>query len=84
MRKAVTEETACVILETIQATGGVLIAPEGYFAEVREICDDKGVMMISDEVQAGLGRTGELWAIYGGITVLIGAILIWGSTRIRG
>ncbi len=67
MRKAVTEDVACVILETIPATGGVLIAPEGYFAEVREICDDKGVMLIMDEVQAGLGRTGEFWAIYGGM-----------------
>ncbi|MFX1594178.1 MAG: aminotransferase class III-fold pyridoxal phosphate-dependent enzyme, partial [Promethearchaeota archaeon] len=46
---------------------GVLIAPEGYFSEVREICDEKGVMMISDEVQAGLGRTSNFWAIYGGL-----------------
>ncbi|MFX1409172.1 MAG: aspartate aminotransferase family protein [Promethearchaeota archaeon] len=67
MRKAVTEDTACVILETIPATGGILIAPEGYFEEVREICNDAGAMMIIDEVQAGLGRTGHLWAIYGGL-----------------
>ncbi|MFX0034700.1 MAG: aspartate aminotransferase family protein [Candidatus Hermodarchaeota archaeon] len=67
IRRAVTEEVACVILETIPATGGVLIAPEGYFPEVREICDEKGVMMINDEVQSGLGRTGHFWAIYGGM-----------------
>ncbi|MHA1669912.1 MAG: class-III pyridoxal-phosphate-dependent aminotransferase [Promethearchaeota archaeon] len=67
IRKTVTNEVSCVILETIPATGGVLIAPEGYFTEVREICDDKGVMLIIDEVQAGLGRTGEFWAIYGGM-----------------
>ena len=67
MRKTVTNEVSCVILETIPATGGVLIAPEGYFAEVREICDDKGVMLIMDEVQSGLGRTGQFWAIYGGM-----------------
>ncbi|MFX1529022.1 MAG: aspartate aminotransferase family protein [Promethearchaeota archaeon] len=67
MRRAVTKETACVILETIPATAGVLIAPEGYFSEVREICDDTGAMMIIDEVQAGLGRTGHMWAIYGGL-----------------
>ena len=67
LRHAVTEEVACVILETIPATAGILIAQEGYFAEVREICDDKGTMMIIDEVQAGLGRTGHLWAIYGGL-----------------
>lgn len=67
MRKSVTEDVSSVILETIPATGGILIAREGYFAEVREICDEKGVMMIIDEVQAGLGRTGHLWAIYGGL-----------------
>jgi len=67
MRRAVTNDIACVILETIPATAGILIASEGYFAEVREICDDTGTMMIIDEVQTGLGRTGHLWAIYGGI-----------------
>ena len=67
MRKVVTEDIACVILETIPAIAGVLISPEGYYSEVREICDDKGVMMINDEVQSGLGRTGYFWAVYGGM-----------------
>lgn len=67
MRKNISEEISCVILETIPATGGVLIAPKGYFSEVREICNEKGVMLIADEVQAGLGRTGHFWAIYGGL-----------------
>jgi putrescine aminotransferase len=67
MRTVVTEDTACVILETIPATAGILIADEGYFTEVRKICDETGSMMIIDEVQAGLGRTGHLWAIYGGL-----------------
>ncbi len=67
IRNAITDDIACVILETIPATGGVLIAPEGYFQEVREICDDSGIMLIMDEVQSGLGRTGHFWAIYGGI-----------------
>jgi len=67
MRKVVTDDIACVVLETIPATGGVLIAPEGYFPEIREICDDKGVMLIMDEVQSGLGRSGYFWAIQGGI-----------------
>ena len=67
MRKTITEDIACVILETIPATGGVLIASEGYFPTVREICDDKGVMLIMDEVQSGLGRTGHFWAIHGGL-----------------
>lgn len=67
MKEAVTKETACVILETIPATGGVLIAPKGYFSAVRDICDENGTLMIMDEVQAGLGRTGEFWGIYGGM-----------------
>ena len=67
MRDAITDDIACVILETIPATAGILIAPEGYFTEVRKICDETGAMMIIDEVQAGLGRTGQLWAIYGGL-----------------
>jgi len=67
MRNAVTEDVACVILETIPATAGILIPQEGYFTEIREICDEKGAMMIIDEVQAGLGRTGHLWAIYRGL-----------------
>lgn len=67
MRKAVTEDVACVILETIPATAGVLIAPKGYFKAVREICDKTGAQLIIDEVQAGLGRTGVFWAIYGGL-----------------
>ncbi|TXT58083.1 MAG: putative aminotransferase [Promethearchaeota archaeon] len=67
IKNAVDETTACVILETIPATGGVLIAPKGYFSAVRRVCDENDSLMIIDEVQAGLGRTGELWAIYGGL-----------------
>ena len=67
LKKIISDDVACVILETIPATGGVLIAQEGYFSEVRELCDDHGVMMIIDEVQVGLGRTGHFWAIYGGL-----------------
>jgi len=67
LKKTISDDVACVILETIPASGGVLISPEGYFSEVRELCDDHGVMMIIDEVQTGLGRTGRFWAIYGGL-----------------
>ncbi|MFX0090385.1 MAG: aspartate aminotransferase family protein [Candidatus Hodarchaeota archaeon] len=66
-RKIIDEETACVIFETIPATGGILIPPEGYFTAVRELCDEQGVLMIADEVQTGLGRTGVMWGIYGGL-----------------
>ncbi len=67
LKKTISDDVACVILETIPASGGVLIAPEGYFSEVRELCNDHDVMMIIDEVQTGLGRTGHFWAIYGGL-----------------
>lgn len=67
LEKEIDENTACVIFETIPATGGILIPPKGYFVQVRKLCDEKGALMISDEVQAGLGRTGCLWGIYGGI-----------------
>jgi acetylornithine/succinyldiaminopimelate/putrescine aminotransferase len=66
-KRVANEEVACVILETIPATGGILIAPEGYFSNIREICNEKGIVMIADEVQTGLGRTGKLWGIYGGL-----------------
>jgi acetylornithine/succinyldiaminopimelate/putrescine aminotransferase len=62
VRDAVGPETAAVIMETIPATGGYLVPPEGFFAEVRAICDEAGALLILDEVQAGLGRTGRLWA----------------------
>lgn len=61
------EETACVIFEPIPATGGILIPPKNYFRQVRELCDEKGALMIGDEVQTGLGRTGHLWALHGGL-----------------
>lgn len=60
--RAVTTETACVILETIQATAGIIMPPKEYLQGVREICDRRGAQLILDEVQAGLARTGKLWA----------------------
>ncbi|MGZ6620529.1 MAG: class-III pyridoxal-phosphate-dependent aminotransferase [Gaiellaceae bacterium] len=60
--RAVGDDTAAVIMETIPATGGYLIPPEGWFAELRRLCDERGALLILDEVQAGLGRTGTLWA----------------------
>lgn len=56
-------ETAAVLLETIPATLGMPIAPQDYFGEVRELCDRHGALLILDEVQSGLGRTGKFWAI---------------------
>jgi putrescine aminotransferase len=63
LAEAIDDDTAAVIAETIPATGGMLIPPPDYFPRVRQLCDEAGVLLIIDEVQAGLGRTGWLWAI---------------------
>jgi len=55
-------DTAAVILETIPATLGIAIPPQNYLQSVRQLCDDKGILLILDEIQSGLGRTGKLWA----------------------
>lgn len=63
LERAVDEQTACVLFETIPATLGIVIPPEDFFAGVRRVCDDKGALMICDEVQTGLGRCGANWGI---------------------
>jgi len=59
---AIGPETAAVIVEPVQGEGGINIPPEGYLRDLREITSDKGVLLIFDEVQTGMGRTGRLWA----------------------
>jgi len=62
LRSVIDDETAFVILEPIQGESGIIVAPEGFLQEVRKLCDEKGILLIFDEIQAGLGRTGRLWA----------------------
>ncbi|MPZ14084.1 MAG: acetylornithine transaminase [Chloroflexi bacterium] len=59
---AVHDDTVAVILEPIQAEGGLYPASEEYLADVRHLCDERGLLLILDEVQTGVGRTGTLWA----------------------
>lgn len=59
---AVTEETAAVMLELVQGEGGVNIADKEYIAAARRICDERGALLIIDEIQTGFGRTGRLFA----------------------
>jgi LysW-gamma-L-lysine/LysW-L-ornithine aminotransferase len=63
MDKAVTSETAAVILEVVQGEGGVYPANKEYIKEVSRICDERGTLFIVDEIQTGFGRTGKMFAI---------------------
>jgi putrescine aminotransferase len=62
IKKAITKNTAAVILEPIQGEGGIIIPPKGYLKKVREITEKAGVLLILDEVQTGMGRTGKMFA----------------------
>jgi 4-aminobutyrate aminotransferase-like enzyme len=53
---------ACMIVEPILANGGNVVPPPGYFASVRRVCDERGIVLIADEVQTGIGRTGHMFA----------------------
>ncbi len=63
LENAITPNTAAILIEPIQGEGGVLIPPEGYLRQVREICDQNNVLYLDDEIQTGLGRTGKLFAV---------------------
>ena len=62
LEAAVTEKTCGVLVEPIQGESGVVIPDPGYLPGIRRICDEKGLLMIADEVQTGIGRTGMLFA----------------------
>ncbi|MFK4805962.1 ornithine--oxo-acid transaminase [Microbacterium sp. LWS13-1.2] len=59
---AITADTVAVLIEPIQGEAGVVVPPEGYLRAVREICTRRGVLLIADEIQSGLGRVGETFA----------------------
>jgi ornithine--oxo-acid transaminase len=60
---AITPHTAAILMEPIQGEAGVRIPPDGFFAGVRAVCDANDVLLIADEVQCGLARTGQLFAL---------------------
>jgi [amino-group carrier protein]-gamma-(L-lysyl/L-ornithyl)-L-glutamate aminotransferase len=62
LRSTVNSETALIILEPIQGESGIHVAPDGFLQDVRKLCDEKGIVLIFDEIQSGLGRTGKMWA----------------------
>lgn len=63
LKKAVNEETAAVILEVVQGEGGVYPASAEYIQAARRICDERGALLIVDEIQTGFGRTGRMFAL---------------------
>lgn len=62
LERAITEKTCAVMVEPIQGEGGVKIPGPDYLKGVRKICDDRGILLVFDEVQVGMGRTGRLFA----------------------
>lgn len=67
VRAQVTDKTCAILLETVQGEGGLTPATEGFLKGVRALCDEKGLLLILDEIQCGMGRTGYLfaWQKYG-------------------
>jgi 4-aminobutyrate aminotransferase len=57
------DEVAGILVETIQGEGGYIVPPPGFFPALRDLCDKHGILLIADEVQSGMGRTGKWWAI---------------------
>jgi len=62
LRNAITPQTAAVLLEPVQGEGGIIPATEGYLTQVRALCDEKNILLMFDEVQCGVGRTGTFFA----------------------
>jgi 4-aminobutyrate aminotransferase len=56
-------EVAAIVVEPILGEGGYVLPPDGWFAYLRELCDRHGILLVADEVQSGMGRTGKMWAI---------------------
>jgi 4-aminobutyrate aminotransferase len=57
------EEVAAIVVEPVQGEGGYVPAPPGFLAGLRSVCDEHGILLVADEVQSGIGRTGRFWAI---------------------
>ncbi len=63
VRIAPADEIAGVLVEPIQGEGGYIVPPASFFPALRRLCDKHGILLIADEVQAGVGRTGKMWSI---------------------
>ena len=67
IKSLVTDKTCAIILEPLQGEGGIHMADAGFMKGIRELCDEEGILMICDEIQCGMGRTGSMfaWQSYG-------------------
>ncbi|MDI1495909.1 MAG: acetylornithine and succinylornithine aminotransferase [Cenarchaeum symbiont of Oopsacas minuta] len=62
LQNVIDDQTAMLIIEPIQGESGIHVAPNGFLQKARSICDDSGTLLVFDEIQCGLGRTGRMWA----------------------
>ncbi len=62
LRDAITDKTAAIFVEPVQGEGGIIPAPAGFLTAIRALCDEAGALMVLDEIQCGVGRTGKLFA----------------------
>jgi acetylornithine/succinyldiaminopimelate/putrescine aminotransferase len=62
IERAIDNRTAAILVEPIQGEGGVTVPDDGYLPGLRKLCDEAGILLILDEIQTGVGRTGRLWA----------------------
>lgn len=62
MREGISRKTGAILVEPVRGEGGIRVPPEGYLKGLREMCDEKNVLLIFDEVQTGFGRTGKIFA----------------------
>ena len=62
LQKTIDDDTSFIILEPIQGESGIHVPPDGFLQKVRKLCDENEILLIFDEIQSGLGRTGRMWA----------------------
>jgi acetylornithine/N-succinyldiaminopimelate aminotransferase len=69
LERAIDSHTAAVLVEPIQGEGGIIVPDDGYLPGLRKLCDEAGILLVLDEIQTGMGRTGRLWAYeHSGVT----------------